>query len=431
MNSQELYQKKLGTLKGALALLRPGDVLATACYGNEPSCFLGQLHTVAPALRDVKVWLGNTVQRYPFAYDGSLAGHVDILSVFFGRDCRDAHADKRSTLSPVNLRDSGSCIVNTKRPNIFVAAVSPMDKDGNVYMSFDLEWGPECLDAADTVIFEVNKNHPRFCGETAIPITRASYLYEVDAPLPYAPEIRSSPVEETIAGYVATLVKAGDCIQLGIGGTSNAVGRALTGKRDLGIHSEMITATMGELMRAGAVTNARKNINRGKTIGSFAFGDQALYDYLNGNEDVVFRRCSWVNDPFVIAQNDNFVSINTAMQVDLTGQICSESIGTRQYSGSGGAFDFAYGAYRSRGGRGIIAISSTTRDGSISKIQPVLDPGAVVTIPRNVSDYIVTEYGIARIRDRTVRERVDALVAISHPDFRAELRRQAERYGLW
>ena len=209
------------------------------------------------------------------------------------------------------------------------------------------------------------------------------------------------------------------------------MGRALTGKRDLGIHSEMITATMGELMRAGVVTNARKNINRGKTIGSFAFGDQALYDYLNGNEDVVFRRCSWVTDPFVIAQNDNFVSINTAMQVDLTGQICSESIGTRQYSGSGGAFDFAYGAYRSQGGRGIIAISSTTRDGSISKIQPVLDPGAVVTIPRNVSDYIVTEYGIARMRDRTVRERVDALVAISHPDFRAELRRQAERYGLW
>ena len=431
MTSHEAYRTRLGTLEGALGLIRSGDVISTACYGNEPSCFLRKLHTAAPNLRDVKIWLGNTVQRYPFAYDSSLAGHIDILSVFFGKDCRDAHGDKRATISPVNLRDSGGCVVNTQRPNVFVAAVSPMDEDGNFHMSFDLEWGLESLETADTVIFEVNRNHPRFCGETAIPVERVSYLYEVDAPLPYAPEIRSSQIEETIAGYVATLVKDGDCIQLGIGGTSNAVGRALTEKHDLGIHSEMITATMGELMRRGVVTNARKNFNTGKTIGAFAFGDQALYDWLDGNEDVIFRRCSWVNDPFVISQNDNFVSINTAMQVDLTGQICSESIGTRQYSGSGGAFDFAYGAYRSKGGRGIIAISSTTRDGSISKIQPVLDPGAVVTISRNVSDYIVTEYGIAKMRDRTVKERVDALIAIAHPDFRKELRRQAERYELW
>ncbi len=431
MTSRETYNEKLGTLVGALRLIRSGDVLSTACYGNEPSCFLQNLHSVAPRLSDVKIWLGNNVQKYPFSYDSSLAGHIDILSVFFGKDCRAAHQDRRASLSPVNLRDSGECIVRTLRPNVFIAAVSPMDEDGNVYLSFDVEFARESLDVADTVILEVNRNHPRFCGETAIPVDRATYIYEVDVPLTYAPEIRSSPVEETIAGYVASLVRDGDCIQLGIGGTSNAVGRALASKHDLGIHSEMITGSMGELMRAGVVTNARKNFNPGKTIGSFVWGDQALYDYLDGNEDVIFRRCSWVNDPFVISRNDNMVSINTAIQVDLTGQICSESIGPRQYSGSGGAFDFAFGAYRSKGGRSIIAISSTAKGGTVSKVRPMLDPGAVVTITRNVSDYIVTEYGIAKMRDRTVRQRVDALIAIAHPDFRAELRREADRLGIW
>ncbi|MCR5576478.1 MAG: hypothetical protein K6F56_05665 [Oscillospiraceae bacterium] len=431
MTKQELYQAKLGTLEGALGLIRSGDVLATPFYANEPSGFLGRLHTIGPNVSGVKVWLGNTIQRYPFAYDKSLAGHIDILSIFFGKDCRDAHPDKRASLSPTNLSASADCVINTLRPNVFVAAVSPMDEDGNVRMSFDVEYSQEVLEAADTVIFEVNRSHPRFCGETAVPIEKASYLYEVDTPLPYASEIKPTPAEETIAGYVASLVRDGDCIQLGIGGTSVAVGRALKAKQDLGIHSEMITSTMGELLRAGAVTNARKNFNPGKTIGAFVWGDQALYDCLDGNENVLLRRCAYVNDPFVISRNDNLVSINTAIQVDLTGQVCSESIGTRPYSGTGGAFDFAYGARRSKGGRGIIAISSTTKDGSISKIRPVLDPGAVVTITRNVSDYIVTEYGIARMRDRTVKQRVDALIAVAHPDFRAELRREAERYGLW
>ena len=431
MTGRKTVQAKLGTLEGALALIRSGDVLATPFYANEPSSFLQRLHTIAPNVRGVKVWLGNTVQRYPFACDSSLAGHIDILSFFFGRDCRDAHAAGRASFSPANLSASAECVLNTRRPNVFIAAVSPVDEDGMVHMSFDVECSRELLDAADTVIFEVNRNHPRFCGETAIPAESASYLYEVDTPLPHAAEIKPSQEEEIIAGYVASLVRDGDCIQLGIGGTSIAAGRALIGKQDLGIHTEMITATMGELMRAGAVTNARKNFCPGKTVGAFVWGDQALYDCLDGNENVILRRSSWVNDPFVIAQNDNLVSINTAIQVDLTGQVCSESIGTRQYSGTGGAFDFAYGARRSKGGRGIIAISSTAKGGSVSKIQPVPDIGAVVTIPRNVSDYIVTEYGIARMRDRTVRERVDALIAIAHPDFRAELRRQADRYGLW
>ena len=197
------------------------------------------------------------------------------------------------------------------------------------------------------------------------------------------------------------------------------------------MHTEMLTTAMGKLIRAGVVTGERKNFHRGKIVGTFAWGDDALYHTLAENTSVQLRRAAWVNDPFVIAQNDNMVSVNTALQVDRTGQICSESLGSRQYSGTGGAADFAYGAYHSRGGRGIIAIASTTKGGMVSKIQPQLSPGAVVSITRNIADYVVTEYGVAKLKNRTVRQRVENLIAVSHPDFRADLRRQADKLMLW
>ena len=206
---------------------------------------------------------------------------------------------------------------------------------------------------------------------------------------------------------------------------------ALMDRHDLGIHTEMLTASMGKLLRAGVVNNARKNFNPGRSVATFVWGDQPLYDYLAENTSVCLRRAAWVNDPFHIAQNDNMVSVNTALQIDLTGQVCSESIGPRQFSGTGGASDFAYGAFHSRGGRGILAMTSTAKGGTVSKIQPVLTPGAVVSISRNLVDYVVTEYGIARLRNRTVRQRAENLIAVAHPDFRAELRREAGRLMLW
>ena len=306
-----------------------------------------------------------------------------------------------------------------------------MDAHGKVYLSFDLQATLECLEAADKVVFEINSHIPRVFGETALPIECADYIYEADTPLPLAPAAPSSEVEKKIAENVVSLIRDGDCIQLGIGGMPNAVGEALMDKHDLGIHTEMITSSMGKLLRAGVVTNARKNFNTGKTVGAFAWGDQPLYDYLAENTSVCLRRAAWVNDPFNIAQNDNMVSVNTAIQVDLTGQICLESIGPRQFSGTGGASDFAYGAFHSKGGRGIIALASTAKGGTVSKIQPTLTPGAVVSISRNIVDYVVTEYGIAKLRDRTVRQRVENLIAVAHPDFRAELRKQADALMLW
>lgn len=204
---------------------------------------------------------------------------------------------------------------------------------------------------------------------------RADYCYEVDRPLPIAPISEATETDRKIAQNVLSLIRDGDCIQLGIGRLLNAVGEALLERRELGVHTEMLTTAMGKLIRAGVVTGERKNFHRGKIVGTFAWGDDALYHTLAENTSVQLRRAAWVNDPFVIAQNDNMVSVNTALQVDLTGQICSESLGSRQYSGTGGAADFAYGAYHSRGGRGIIAIASTTKGGMVSKIQPQLSPG--------------------------------------------------------
>ena len=415
-----------GTLEGALALIRSGDVIATGMYGNEPAQFLGRLHTIAPRVEKVLLWTMSTMDRYPVYHDASLRGRIDLISYFYSADCRDAAAAGRALYVPMNLHSVGMGMVSVRRPTVFAAAVSPPDGEGNVYLSFDLQGCLECMDHADTVIFEINRRLPRTYGETAIPLSRADYVYEADYPVSEAPAPVSGPISEAIARYAAALIRDGDCIQLGIGGIPNAVGRLLREKNDLGIHSEMLTSTMGELIRAGVATNRCKNIHTGRAVAAFAWGDSALYELLADNPTVEFRRAAYTNDPFVIAQNDNMVSVNTALEIDLTGQICSESIGSRQYTGTGGASDFAYGAYHSRGGRGIIALPSTAGGGTVSRITARLTPGAVVSISRNLADYVVTEYGVARLRDRTIRQRVNALIDIAHPDFRDRLRREAK-----
>lgn len=431
MTKQELYQSKLGSLEGALFMVQSGDTIAASIYGCEPRDFIRNLHTIADRVTGVTLWTMLMMGDYPVMSDESLKGKIDIITFFYNADCRRGHEKGRYEMVPLNLHSVGEVTVAAKKPNIFVATVSPMDEWGNVYLSFDLEGSLEWLEAADKVIFEVNKKVPRVFGETAIPIEKADYIYETEYELPYAPEAPSSEIEKKIAEHVVSLIHDGDCIQLGIGGMPNAVGEALMDKKDLGIHTEMITSSMGKLLRAGVVTNERKTLHRGKTIGAFAWGDQNLYDYMAENPLVELRRVAYVNDPFNIAKNENMVSVNAAIQVDLTGQICSESMGWRQFSGTGGASDFAYGAFHSKGGRGIIALTSTAKNGTISKISPCLPEGAVVSISRNLVDYVVTEYGIAKLRNKSIRQRVEELISIAHPDFREELRREANEKMIW
>jgi len=432
MDYQALYRSKLGTLQGALDLVRSGDCIAGAGYGNEPTNFFRYLHTVADRVENVCLWGGSFNINDPVMSDNSLKGRIDVLTFFYGAAARIGHDTGRYSFVPANLHSAADATIRTARPTLFACSVSPMDETGNVYLSVDLQASLELMDAADKVIFEVNPEIPRVYGQTAVSIEKATYIYEVNnRPMPLAPPTPASPVEQKIAEYVSSLIHDGDCIQLGIGGVPGAVGELLVTKQDLGIHTEMITASMGRLMRAGAVTNARKTLHPGKTVGAFAWGDQDLYDFIADNPMIELRPAAYTNDPFIIAQNDNMVSVNTALQLDLTGQICSESMGSRQYSGTGGASDFAYGAYHSKGGRGIIALQSTAKGGTVSKIQAQLTPGAIVSISRNLVDNVVTEYGIAPLRGRSVRQRVENLIAVAHPDFRAELRRQANELMLW
>ena len=238
-----------------------------------------------------------------------------------------------------------------------------------------------------------------------------------------------SETDKAIAGYVAEHIHDGDCIQMGIGGMPDTVAGFLFDKHDLGLHTEMFTSACADLIEAGVITGARKNLDTGRHVGTFTLGDERAYRIYETNPDVLFRPASYTNDPMVIARIDNMVSVNTALEIDLTGQICSESIGPLQWSGTAGAWDFAYGASQSRGGRGIIALSSTAQKGTISRIRATLTPGAVVTIPRTIADIVVTEYGVAYLRGRTVRQRAQALIAVAHPDFREPLRSEAHRLG--
>lgn len=246
-------------------------------------------------------------------------------------------------------------------------------------------------------------------------------------------ELRSEPpteIEQKIGGYIADLIEDGSTIQLGIGGIPNAITAFIMDRKDLGIHTEMLVDGMVDLMEAGVVTNRNKTLHPGKTIGAFALGTSKLYNFIDKNKDVELYRGRYTNNPYVIAQNNKMISVNTALQVDVLGQVCSQSIGTRQFSGTGGQLDTHRGAQMSEGGRGIIALRSMAKNGSISTIVPTLAPGAGVTIPSQDVDTIITEYGVAELRGRCVRERMEALVKIAHPNFRDWIRDEAHRLGI-
>lgn len=419
---------KNASLEYILEQIQSGDVIATGMYGNEPRDFLNKLHTIAERVNNVFLWTMSIMHPYPVLVDNSLKGKIDIYTYFCSPHCKSALNAGRVHFFPLNLHYVGQGIVESKPPSVFVAAVSPPDEKGNVYMSFDLQSTIECMESARLVVFEINKQVSRVYGETAIPLERADFYYEADYPLPEIAAVDETPEHKEIAEYTASLINDGDCIQLGIGGIPNIVGKKLLTKNDLGIHTEMITSVMGNLIENGNVTNKYKTIDTGISVGAFVWADKKLYDLISENESVNLRRASYTNNPEIIVKNDNVVSVNTAVQIDLSGQVCSESVGYRQYSGTGGATDFAYGAYHSKGGRGIIALPATAKNGEVSKIVGHLDEGAAVSISRNLVDYVITEYGAVRLKGCSIRERAQRLISIAHPDFREELRVFAKKY---
>lgn len=429
MDCKAIYQSKLGSLADAYALIRSGDTIVLAADCNCPKEFAGQLHTQAGRLTGVTVHKDHT-HYFPFVSSPGMAEHFQTTGFFYGKDLIEGTPLGNATFLPTDLCNYPAFIRHVGKLDMLVVAVPPMDEQGNFQIGMTNMYEGDVLQFAlekkAKIVLEVNPNIPWVSGGTLVNVADVTCCVEVDYPMTTIPVTVPSADEIKVAQNVRSLMRDGDCVQFGIGSLPDAIAAQCMDLKDLGLHTEMITTALGDMIRKGVITGARKNIHTGEHLFTFAGGDPALYETLAKTPACRNMPGSYCVNPMVICQNDNMVSINTLIEMDLTGQICSESIGPKQYSGSGGGFDFAYGALMSRGGRGIMAFTSKTKKG-YSKIKPLLATGAAVTVPRNYADYIVTEYGVAPMRGRTVRQRAENLIAVAHPDFRAELRQEARK----
>ncbi len=426
MTLQEMYASKRTTLDEALGLIRSGDNICFAKDCNEPRLFCEKLHTIADRVENVTILKGRSAD-FGFLQNDGMKGHFLTQSAFYSKGWVPAIEKGNCTFVPNDLPDQPIWYNGAYPRNVYIAAVTPMDENGNFQVNLSQMWERD-IDplSCERIILEVNHKLQTVRGGVEINIRDVTAFYEADYDIYTIPDAPFSETDDVIGKYVAELVHDGDCIQLGIGSLPNACARNLMDKRDLGIHSEMFTNSMMTMIEKGVVTGARKNINPGEHTFCFAGGSAELFKFLHENKDCRIRPASYVTDPFTIRSNDNMVSINSIMEIDLTGQVNSETIGTRQYSGPGGAFDFAYGAAHSKGGRSILIMHATTNKGA-SKIKSVLPSGAAVTIPRTYTDYVVTEYGVAHLRGRSVSDRARDLIAIAHPDVRDELMFEAKK----
>ena len=379
---------------------------------------------------------GVTVQTlldsYPFAFyaDDSLNGKLNGVSWFSSAGARKAINAGYADFIPSYYRDIPGLIRANYDYDAVCVAVSPMDKNGYFSLGTVNSYSAAMLEKAKRVFVEVNVKQPRAVCGGQIHVSRVDAIVENSFELPVLPPTKLDETSLTIGNLIAEQIPDGACIQLGIGAIPDAVGTALKSKHDLGIHTEMFTDSMVELIECGAVNNSKKQLHPLQSVTTFAFGSKRMYDFIDDNPAIAILPVDYVNDPAVICRNDNMISINAALEVDLWGQVCAESVGTKHISGSGGQIDYVRGACQSKGGKSFIAFPSTAKGGTISKIKSILTPGAVCTTSKNDVDYIVTEYGLAHLRGRSLSERAKALIAIAHPDFRDELRFEAKKRGI-
>jgi 4-hydroxybutyrate CoA-transferase len=352
----------------------------------------------------------------------AMAEHIRVNSIFISAKVRKAVNEGLADFTPIRLSEIPLLFKRGRLVlDVAVIQVSPPDRHG--YCSYGVEVGvtKTAAESAGIVIAEINPNMPRTLGDSFIHVDQIQHFIEVDYPLPELSPEPASEVQNQIARHIAEMIPDGATLQLGIGGIPDAVLRRLTNHKNLGIHSELFSDGVMDMIEAGVITNAAKTLHTGKVIAGFTLGTRKLYEYIHDNPIFEFHRTEYVNDPFVIARNDRMISINSALEVDLTGQVCADSIGPKFYSGVGGQLDFVRGAFRSKDGKSFIALPSTAKNGTVSRIVPQLKPGAGVTTSRNDVHYVATEYGVADLWGRTIAERVHALVNIAHPDFRESL----------
>ena len=431
MNWTDIYRKRCTSAAEAVKDIRSGDRVWIHPGCNTPARLIEAMVARAPELENVEVVHILTLGPAPYAEPG-MEPHFRHRALFVGSNVRQSVSEGRADAVSIHLHEVPRLITTGRLPvDVALIHISPPDEHGFCSYGVGVDATKAAAEQARTVIALVNQQMPRVLGDSFIHVSKLTHVVEADEPVlehPMAPEI--SDVARQIGENIASLIPDEATLQMGIGEIPDAVLLFLEDKRDLGVHTEMFSDGLVDLFEAGVVTNAKKTLHRGKIVASFVIATRRAFDFVDDNPFMEFHPNEYVNDPFIIAQNDKMVAINSALAVDLTGQVCADSLGTKIYSGFGGQLDFIRGAARSKGGVPVIALPSSAKGGSLSRIVDTLLPGSGVVTTRADVHYVVTEYGIADLYGRSMRERAKSLIAISHPDFREELERAAKERCL-
>lgn len=427
MNWLDQYKKNVVSLEEAVSVVKSGDRIFISGNAATPSLLANGLAKRKDELRDVEVNHILVLGEDPLSKPG-MEQHFRHNSLFVGAVDRQAIAEGRSDYVPIHLSEISGLFSDHIIPiDVALIHLSPPDEHG--FMSFGVECAASkaAAECAKVVVAQVNDRMPRTLGDVFIHFSRVHKVVECSEPLQTLGESGSSELERRIATHIANLIEDESTLQLGIGGVPDAVLSLLEGKKDLGIHTEMVSDGVVKAIDRGIITNQKKTLHPGKVIATFVLGSDNLYRYVHNNPLFEMHPCHYTNNPFIIAQNAKMVAINSAIEVDLTGQVCSDSIGSRIYSGFGGQVDFIRGAGYSKGGKPIIALPATAKDGELSRIVSQLKLGAGVVTTRADVHYVVTEFGVASLHGRNLRQRAEALIAIAHPKFQSELERALRR----
>jgi len=430
MSHRELYQQRRTTAADAVRQVRNGDFIVVPTGVAEPPTLLTALSEQRLDFRDVKVGQILAMRKYGYI-DAATTEHVRHVAYFFGGATRAGGQAGWIDFIPNNFSEIPAQIERGQMPaDVVFSMASPMDEEGYFALGLAADYTMAAVAKARAVVLEVNPHVPTPFGNCRVHISQVSALVESDDPVMEVGLPSIGLVQQAIGHYVADMIDDGSTLQIGYGGIPDAVVMQLTHKHDLGIHTEMIGDGILSLVECGAVTNRRKNYLPNKMVATFALGSRKLYQFLHRNPAVEIHPVAFTNDPALAGLNDNLVAINATLQIDLLGQCGSESLGSAPFSGTGGQSDFVRAANRSRGGKAFIVLPSTARDDSISRIVPVLAPGTHVSTSKNDVNYVVTEYGVAQLHGKSVKQRARELIGIAHPAFREELTAQAARIKL-
>jgi len=443
MNWREEYKKKLTTAEEAVKAIKSGNRVVVGHAYGQPQHLVNAMVANKNAYEDVEIVHMVSLSPAPYCRQEMRKNFIHN-SFFVGLNSREAVNEGRAKYTPCFFHELPRLFTNGTLPvDVVMCQLSPPDNQGYCSFGISVDYTKPAVEASKITIAQINEKMPRTLGDAFVHVSELDYIVEHNEPLMELGREKTGTTETEKEQYVAKimaevdigrycgeLIEDGACLQLGIGAIPDAVLPFLEEKKDLGIHTEMFSDGVVDLVKKGVVTCTRKNLHPGKMVANFLMGTRKLYDFVHNNPMVEMHPVNYTNDPFIIGQNDNMVSINSGLQIDLLGQAASDTIGHLQFSGVGGQVDFVRGAVRSKGGKSILAFPSTAGGGKYSRIVPRLDDGAVVTTSRNDIHYVVTEYGIANLRGKSVGERAKQLIAIAHPDFRAMLNKERDKIHI-